>query len=54
MLFWTASLRLARIHERAGRPAVRKTKSYQFKRLRPIAIDTAAWLGSTTGRPTWR
>ena len=21
---------------------------------RPIAIDTAAWLGSTTGRPTWR
>jgi len=26
--------------------------SYQCRRLRPIAIDTAAWLGSTTGRPT--
>ena len=23
-------------------------------RERPIAIETAAWLGSTTGRPTWR
>ncbi len=26
----------------------------QPSRERPIAIDTAAWLGSTTGRPTWR
>jgi hypothetical protein len=24
----------------------------QPSRDRPIAIDTAAWLGSTTGRPT--
>ncbi|MBN9088687.1 MAG: D-glycerate dehydrogenase [Reyranella sp.] len=34
--------------------ACRRRRGYQCSRLRPIAMETAAWLGSTTGRPTWR
>ena len=39
-----AHRRIVRVRGQADQPS----------RDRPIAIDTAAWLGSTTGRPTWR
>ena len=49
----TRHTRTAGIAENAGR---RRScaQADQPSRERPIAIDTAAWLGSTTGRPTCR